>query len=72
MTQYSVGWLSIAATNARFVSLHGLPVVPVPLSTTPVPLRKPRARHERQWIGRISGGLPSAARRRRCAPTAFR
>jgi hypothetical protein len=25
----------------------------------PVPLRKARARHERQWIGRISGWLPS-------------
>jgi len=23
----------------------------------PVPLRKPRARHERQWTGRISGGF---------------
>ena len=35
------------------------------------PLRKPRARHERQWIGRKRGGLPSATRRRRCAPTPF-
>jgi len=33
-------------TNARFASLHGLPVGPVPLSTTPVPLLKPHARHE--------------------------
>ena len=38
-----------AVTNARFASLHGLSVVPVPLSTTPVPLRKPRARHELAW-----------------------
>ena len=38
---------------------------PVAPSTTPVPLRKPRARHERAFaIGRMSGGLPSAARRR--------
>lgn len=29
-----------AATNARFAAFHGLQVVPVPLSTTPVPLRK--------------------------------
>jgi hypothetical protein len=45
---------------------------PVSLSTTPVPLRKPRARHERASAKcRISGGLPSAARQRRCAPTPF-
>ena len=38
---------------------------PVPLSTTPVPLRKPRARHERaSAMCRRSCGLPSAARRR--------
>ena len=36
-----------AVTNARFATLHGLPVGPVPLSTTPVPLLKPCARHER-------------------------
>ena len=38
-----------AVTNALFSSLHGLLVVPVPLSTPPVPLRKARARHERQF-----------------------
>lgn len=38
-----------AVTNARFAPLHGLPVAPVSLSTTPVPLRKPRARHELVW-----------------------
>jgi hypothetical protein len=27
-------------------SFHGLPVAPVSLATTPVPLRKPRARHD--------------------------
>ncbi len=48
-------------TNARFATLHVLLVVPVPLSTTPVPLRKSRARHEREsCVGRKSGGLPSA------------
>jgi len=41
--------LEPAVTNARFASLHGLPVVPVPLSTTPVPLLKPRVRHELAW-----------------------
>lgn len=33
-------------TNVQFASLHGLPVGPVPLSTTPVALHKPHARHE--------------------------
>ena len=56
---------SSAVTNARFSSLHGLTVGPVSLSTTPVPLRKPRARHERAFARRRKrGGLPSAVRRR--------
>jgi len=56
---------SLAVTNARFASLHGLLVVPVPLSTTPAPLLKPRPRHERaSATSHKSGGLPSAARRR--------
>src|SRR5450759_6033377 len=38
--------LESAVTNARFASLHGQHVVPVPLSTPPAPLLKPRARHE--------------------------
>jgi len=43
----------------------GLPVGPVSLTTTPIPLRKPRARHERASAKcRMSGGLPSAAWRR--------
>jgi hypothetical protein len=61
-----------AVTNARFAALHGLPVAPYPPRRRPFHSAKPRARHERQWIGRISGGLPSAARRRRCAPASFR
>jgi len=60
-----------AVTNACFAALHGLMVGPVSHSTMPVPLRKTRARHERNSVGRISGRLPSAARRRRCAPAPF-
>ena len=60
-----------AATSVPFAPLHGLPVDPVSLSTTPAPLRKARARHERQFNGHISGRLPSAARQRRCAPASF-
>ena len=45
-----------AVTNARFASLHGLPVVPFPLSTTPVPLLKPRARHELAWCRAAEAG----------------
>jgi len=60
-------------TNARFASLHGLTVGPFSLSTTPVSLRKPRARHELAWCRaagaagfrlRLGGG--------RCAPAAIR
>ena len=32
-------------------SFHGLPVGPFPLTTTPVPLRKPRARHDLNLAG---------------------
>ena len=44
-------------TNARFASLHGRFGRPRPLSTTPAPLRKPRARHERISICRSGGGF---------------
>src|SRR5437870_1808058 len=51
-----------AVTIAPIATLHGLPVGPFSLSTTPVPLRKPRARDELQSrVSRKSGGLPSAA-----------
>jgi hypothetical protein len=32
-------------------SFHGLPVVPFYRTTTPVPLRKPRARHDLTIVG---------------------
>ena len=49
---------SIAVTNARFAPFHGLWVGPVSLSTTSVPLPKPRARHECHWQScRKSGGF---------------
>jgi hypothetical protein len=35
----SVNRCALAVTNVQFAPLHGLPVVPVPLSTTPVSLR---------------------------------
>ena len=39
-----------SGSNAALLpDLHGLPVDPVSLSTTPAPLRKARARHERQF-----------------------
>ena len=53
-------------TNARFATLHGLPVGPIPLSTTPVPLRSKRARHERT-VWPQSRRLPSGACHRRFA-----
>ena len=46
-----------AVTNARFASFRGLPVGPFSLSTTPVPLRKPRARHEWHLPIRRKGGF---------------
>ncbi len=68
---YSPGYATV--TNTRLASLHGLTVGPVSLSTTPVPFRKPRARHELARCRaagvagfrlRLSGG--------RCAPSAIR
>ena len=69
-----------AVTNARFASFHGLPVVPVLLSTTPVPLRK-TARSSQAAILlaataaafrlRLGGGVALRLRSRRlsvCAP----
>jgi hypothetical protein len=49
---------SIAVTNARFAPFHCLWIGPVSLSTTSVPLPKPRARHECHWQScRKSGGF---------------
>jgi hypothetical protein len=63
--------LESAVTNARFASFHGLSVASYASRPRPFHSAKPRARHERHRVGRVSGGLPSAARRRRCAPTPF-
>ena len=53
-------------TNARLAPLHGLPVVPVPHTTTPVPRHKPRARHERNSPHATHPpALPSGVWRRR-------
>jgi hypothetical protein len=60
-----------AVTNARIAAPHGRSVGPLPARPCPCRSAKPRARHKRRWIGRISGGLPSAARRRCCAPAPF-
>jgi len=39
-----------AVTNARFTPLHRLMVGPVSFTTTPVPFRKTRARHDRHRV----------------------
>ena len=58
-----------AVTNAGFAALHALPVSALlPSSTTLVPLRKARARHERDYPDSPHmPSLPSVARRCRCA-----
>jgi hypothetical protein len=54
-----------AVTNARFRCAARVAGRPVPLSTAPVPLRKPCARHRRaSAICRKGDELPSSARRR--------
>ena len=62
-------------TNALFASLHGLSRRPVSLSTTPVPLRKTRARHERQldWPHQRRASVcgSAAALRSGCVPAAL-
>ena len=60
-----------AVTNARFAPLDGLPVVPVPLSTTPVLLHKPRARHEWAFAGmpRVRQASVCGSAAGRCAPS---
>jgi len=61
-------------TNAWFATLHGLKVGPVSLPPPPVPLLKPRARHERNRFNaakatgfrlRLGGGVALQLRSRR-------
>jgi len=62
-----------AVTDAPFAPLHGLPVGPVSLSTTPVPLRKTRARHERHpFKHRMSDGFRLRLGARRCTSASLR
>ena len=70
-----------AVTNARFAPLHRLSVGPVPLTTPPVPLLKPCARHERHsrcaaraacFRQRLGGGVSLRLRfARRSSPPAL-
>jgi len=62
----------IVVTNARFATFHGLPVGPVPPldHARSTPQTAPSSRTE-SFQRRKSGGLPSAARRRRSAPVPF-
>jgi hypothetical protein len=65
-----------AVTNARFAPLHRLSVGPDPLTTAPVPLLKPCARHERHshcaaraacFRLRLGGGVALRLRFVRCS-----
>src|SRR5580698_1976807 len=53
-------------------SFHGLPVGPLTLTTTPVPLRKPRARHDLNSAGPHERRASVCGRRRRFAPASLR
>ena len=61
-----------AVTNARFASLHGLPVAPNPSRRRPFHSAKPRARHERQecWPQQRQASVcgSAAALRSGCVP----
>jgi len=61
-----------AVTIARIATLHGLPVGPFSLSTTPVPLRKQRDRHELHPFEQSHKlWLPSAASPRTSSLSSF-
>src|SRR5947208_3635816 len=63
-----------AVTIARIAAFHRLPVAPFSLSTAPVPLHKPRVRHELPSVGlnRISGGFRLRLGARGCASASRR
>jgi hypothetical protein len=63
--------LESAVTNARFASFHGLSVARMPLDHARSTPQNRALVTSGNAKCRISGGLPSAARRRRCAPTPF-
>jgi hypothetical protein len=60
-----------AVTNARIASFHGLSVGRMPLVHARSTMQNRALVTSGNFVGRNSGGLPSAARRRRCAPTPF-
>jgi hypothetical protein len=58
-------------TNARFASLHGLPVALLPFDDARSTTQIRALVTSGNCIGRSSGGLPSAVGGGRCAPAAF-
>ena len=58
-------------TNARFASLHGLPVALLPFDDARSTTQIRALVTSGNCIGRSSGGLPSAVGGGRCAPSAF-
>ena len=58
-------------TNAPFAPLHGLPVALLPFDDARSTAQTARSSRAALKAHRICGGLPSAARRRRCVPAPF-